>query len=309
MRRIISPVTMIVAILWPIAQNRDTGGSTGNVATMTDAELQRALLKKLIEKTEKENKTDKWWHKWWEWMVPLIISILLSGVAFWFSWQTFSRDKRYKDIEFLGEIDKLLLEHPELGAYEDAKRKQYESSVEVTTPASIKVTGTEKLFFRNSFNCVVTALDKDVNVTIGSGSPQVVKAGSRLPVKGATGIELVVENDAKIDIPSGNNFSLQSLNDKLLDNKIDAFLYYNLNNFEMALNQPYDKSARDCWEEYLAWLYKKSTPFNKMIKDIVQSEYGDIYDQDFIKHIAVTLVKKGCDIQIPPSRKATWNIK
>ena len=202
MRRIISPVTMIVAILWPIAQNRDTGGSTGNVATMTDAELQRALLKKLIEKTEKENKTDKWWHKWWEWMVPLIISILLSGVAFWFSWQTFSRDKRYKDIEFLGEIDKLLLEHPELGAYEDAKRKQYESSVEVTTPASIKVTGTEKLFFRNSFNCVVTALDKDVNVTIGSGSPQVVKAGSRLPVKGATGIELVVENDAKIDIPS-----------------------------------------------------------------------------------------------------------
>jgi len=305
MRKIILPPIMIIPILMSMTPNQVTDDSSGKLELKLKPQLEQALLEKLTEK----EKGKKWWDRWWEWVVPLVVSILLSGVAYWFSWQTYSRDKKYKDIDFVAEIDKLVLEHPELGAYEDAKREQYESSVEITGPASIKVTGTEKLFFKNSFNCLITALDKDVNVTTGSGPTQVIRVGSQVPIKGTTGTELKIENDAKIDILPGNTVSLQSLNDKLLNDKIDAFLYYKLNNFEMALNQPYDESARECWEEYLAWLYRKSTPFNKIIQDIVLTEYGEIYDQDFVKKIVLTLLKKGCDIQIPPSKKAKWDIK
>jgi len=299
MKKVILLLVVILFVLPSMTKSQDKKDSIDR-EIKTDTALQRTLLNKLTEK-EKSNS--------WEWGVPLTTSIVLSLVALWFSWRTYSRDKKYKDLEFIAEVDKLLLEHPELWAYEDAKRKQYESSVEVITPSSIKITGTEKLFFKDSFDCLITALSKDVSVTTGSGDEQIISAGSQVPINGKTSTQLIIENDAKVDILSGNSVILQSLNDKLLDHKIEAFLYYKLNNFEMALKQQNDKSARECWEEYLVYLYKKSTPFNKIIQDIAGPDYGDIYDQDFVREIMLTLIKKGCNIQIAASRKEKLKIK
>jgi hypothetical protein len=291
MRKNILPLIAILpALLHTTQDEKDT---TVKQEMKLDAALHEALLKKLNEK-QKRNR--------WGWFIPLL-SIVFSLVALWFSWKTFSREKKYKDIEFVAEIDKLVLEHPELAAYEDAKREWYESSVEIGTPTSIKIRGTEKLFFKNSFNCTITALDKDVSVTMNSGNKQVITAGNTKRIQGVAETELIIEDSAKVDIKSNNGVALQSLDDKLLDDKIDAFLYYKLNNFEMALNQPYDESARECWEEYLAWLYRKSTRFKNIIQYIVKTDYGKIYDQDFIKKIVFTLRKKGCDIQIPSKKE------
>jgi hypothetical protein len=105
--------------------------------------------------------------------------------------------------------------------------------------------------------------------------------------------EITIRNDVVLHISEGEAI-LQSLDDKLLSDKIDAFCYYKLNNFEMALKQNNDKAAMDCWEEYLVYLYTRSTAFYKIIQSILKTDYGKIYNQDFVKRIKKTLEKKDC---------------
>jgi hypothetical protein len=243
-----------------------------------DSTLQQLLLKKLSE--EKEN-------KWWEWLVPLIASIIFSAAAVWFSWVNYRRDKKYKDLAFISEIDKLLLEHPELWAYEDDKRRKYLSEIKMSTPAKIGISGTEKILIKAPYKFIAIALREDVQVTINWVQQANIPANTSQKFKNTVDAEVTIVGNATLKIKTRNGAILQSLEDKLLDDKLDAFCYYKLNNFELALKGHKANSsnkAAAAWIQYLRFIHAKSERFRNIIAE-VRGPNRQIYNADFVKKI------------------------
>src|SRR5664279_1520121 len=152
-----------------------------------DPALQQLLLKKLSEENE---------NKWWEWLLPLIASIIFSAAAVWFSWVNYSRDKKYKDLAFISEIDTLLVEHPELWAYEDDKRRKYLSEIKISTPAQISISGTEKILINGPYKFIVIAPGEDVQVTLNSSQQVNIPANTSQTFKNTVDAEVTIAGKA-----------------------------------------------------------------------------------------------------------------
>lgn len=264
----------------------------------------------LVEAIKTLGKKDEF--DWWNLAIQalVVVAAIWAGVTALKSLKatnrSIGRDKRYRDLAFIAEVDKLLIEYPELWAYEDAKKEKYESKIEVTGPAKIKITGTEKIFVGQACVFTVTAsAEKDVLV-LGPGINQTIPKGDNGGISLAAAGEITIQNEAVLEFAEKNTIPviLQSAADKLSEGRLDAFCYYKLNNFELALKDQ-DDQAKDCWEEYLAFIYRNSKRFERII-DEVRGTNRKIYNAGFVKQIE-EIIEKKITVQGQPQTAAKKN--
>jgi hypothetical protein len=251
--------------------NQSGNPSAEVVKFKIEPEIQEALLNKL---KDKEN-------KWWEWPATLI-AILLSGLGFFLAWRSFKVDRSYRRLAFLSETDKMQVDHPDVSAFDDERMKVLKSSIEIKAPTVINITGREKIFVKHPYTIKITALLIPVKVEKnGQSCPDIISQKTEEFIETSSSDEFIVENAAKIEIVQSNGLILQSYADKLLEARIQAFCYYKLNNFELAL-KGLEKSDKSPWEEYLKRTNTKSTVFANIVKN-AQTTKRDIFGKKFLE--------------------------
>lgn len=223
---------------------------------------------------------------WWKWFFPLLISIIALTVTV----QNRERDKRYRDLAFLSEIDKMLINDPELwGIYDKYKTAKFsqivvngqttidiknEAAFKISDPGSIKVTGKGEYSF-----------DK-ADMKPVSGNSIAIDGEKLLYLKG----DLVIETNA------GSKISFESKESLDYEGKIRAFAYYKLNNFELALPSAaeYNEERTASWESYIQEVIIKSEVFRGIVLEAIASK---IYNQSFREKLIVMIKKAGFDLQ------------
>lgn len=238
--------------------------------------LQEAILKKL-EEGEKD--------KTIEWLIPLVVSAIFGIAAFFFSQMTMKRDKRYRDLAFIAEVDKLLIEHPELRGYDNNYISKIVAPLTIASPVKLTFKGKEKITIKGTHSFIVTPLNgKTVNISSGNEK----KSFSALDNTSFQNImedkDYEIENDAEIDIRQCSNVIVKPLQDDLTNAKIRSFCYYILNNFELALMHQTRKSIQP-WKNYLKHTYNKSNQFKELVKNAQSKEGKNIFSTEFVKQL------------------------
>jgi hypothetical protein len=237
--------------------------------------LNEAILKKLEEK-EKDKTV--------EWLIPLIVSAIFGISAFYFSQNTMRRDKRYRDLAFTAEVDKLLIEHPELRAYDNDYTVQKRQPLIISAPVTITITGKEKIKITGTHSFEISPLNGDIVKISSDGTTNSFVAADAATYKDiATDKEYEIENNTKIKITQCSNVIILSTQDEITKSKIRAFCYYILNNFELALMH-HDENSIVPWENYLKHTYDKSSQFQELVKK-AQGENKHIFSVDFVKKL------------------------
>ncbi len=270
------------SLLYKQTQINNLDSSSKNVKVFGDSskevvkikiepEIQQALLNKLKDKD----------NKWWEWGAT-ITAILLSGLGFVLAWRSFKVDRSYRRLAFLSETDKMQVDHPDVSAFDDDRMISLKSSIEIIKPTVINVKGREKILIKFPYKIKITALSSPVKVAInGQPDSEISALNSKVFKEISNHSEFDIENDATITIKKSGGIFLQSYEDKLLEARIQAFCYYKLNNFELALTG-LDKRDKGPWEEYLKRTKIKSTVFANIVLN-AQTTKRDIFSKKFLK--------------------------
>lgn len=198
-------------------------------------------------------KEEKWKHVG---DIATSLATLAALIALLISIRALNRGKVYNDLSFLSEVDKMLIEHPELKQFYDHEKKVENMKI---TPASGEVT----VSYLNKENKITEEKIKDVSDFDSS------------KIKSISG-NAIIQIDKK---ETGHSTPSEKEN---TDQKIHGFIYYKLNNFEIALERHHDLQSEEAWVKYMVHSMLLSTAF----RNVVQKESEDIiYSKNFKKKL------------------------
>lgn len=195
-----------------------------------------------------QNKTKEDGWDFWKFLIPLLISI----AAFWLTVRNQRRDKTYKDLAFLSEVDKMMVNNPELWAIYDRGKDKY------------RFTDKESL----EFSIEPLALGLKVK------NNEVVKdISSKEEIEYSKIKDLEIDGKAKLNIEKRvQEVPLTKLEEVRRVDRLRAFCYFKLNNFEWAMERNHDKQIQEAWDNYMIHTVIHSTLF----KNILKKERDDI---------------------------------
>jgi hypothetical protein len=255
----------------------------------------------IVYKKEDELKFVKDW-------LPLIISFLGWAAAIAtlvYIHREYLRNQRHKNLEFLSEVDKMLVNDPKLWAIYDRRRKGILSSAIVTENGNIEITGKEEVNIKGEMDVFAkTHLEIEVNgiVTIKKNggaatqiSPgQIVKlnTGEKINLTALSNTNITLDGTAVIEKTVGSIVRLQDKTDKELDDKLEAFCYYKINNFESVFAEGKKKGkVYETWRYYMVHTIMRSGIFKKTVGEAIN---GKLYEPGYTKLLRefVTMAEK-----------------
>jgi|GEM_PF-2522361 len=223
---------------------------------------------KIETKKSNESITD------WLIVISSLIGLLISGFGFYYVVQTFRKDIQSRNLNYLAELDKILIEHPELWSFYDEFQQSHELNVEFEN-GEIQVSK-EEFSISNGKDLSIKKHDQ-----------------SHLYIDGKIQNDYVLESNDIFNIKVDGNITLSNLgnakisfigtNKKILDSKIRALIYYKMNHYEVFIK---DKKLKEEWKGITKYSMKHSTPFREQLKTMLEERNGNfkgLYLEDTYK--------------------------
>lgn len=262
-----------------------------NLVTIDTASINRLAEK--FNKSQKNFDLTKWF------------SLLLTVIGLPFIYFTFIRTGRFKNFDFLSEVDKQLIANPQLWNIYDKKKNRYNSSPAINLEGDAKMTlnRTENILFEKQIE--LTGIDDGVTITSSDNliTPNgdsvktiaLLKGVSTLIKSSSTKLQ-PLKIDGAATIANCPNLLIRTQTDLEIDDKIEAFCYYKLNNFENVFkNFGWVKHGTvfESWERYLIELMITSTAFNVVVDKAIKRDYlSERFSSRLVKYQAISKALK-----------------
>ncbi len=209
-----------------------------------------------------------------DWLTMLIgaISLLISGLGFYYIIKTFDKDIQNRNLTYLAELDKILIEHPELWTFYDGHNRDLTAMLSIKN-SMIEITDCNETF--------VIENGKDVEIATLNTSSKIFinEILVESPFKIVKNEKIIAKIDGSANIKNINtcDIRIQRLEDKLLNLKLKGLIYYKMNHYEVFIR---DKKLKEEWKGITKYSLANSTVFREQLEDILkkrQSEYKGLY--------------------------------
>lgn len=212
--------------------------------------------------------------------------ILLALIAIIFSYLTLSNDRSYKNLAFLSEVDKMLIENPSLWAIYDENLKEYKSELIIKENSTFKLIGIKTLVCLSSGKLQITPRPK-AKLTYNNKTQEDISSPNSLTLKADE--SLVIDGEVEIQTDEALTLSTSTFDDLKFQGQLKAFCYYKLNNFELALKKLHWFQNKDSWEKYLKDVITKSSKFKNIANDAKNNEIFNKAFRDKLTEICNSL--------------------
>lgn len=197
-----------------------------------------------------------------EWIMA-IAPLLISLAAVWFTIRNRRREKVYKDLAFLTDVDKMMVNDPSLWAIYEKDNLLYSKENKEKVAISVIPANGEKV--KADVDGIASVLSSEMKL-----DPEKIKEAS---IDGA--LTLTIKRNLEEEALSADA-------ELKRQDKLRAFCYFKLNNFEAAVARQYKGDTKKTWTKYMVHTILNSP----MFKNIVKKESIDIiYSEEFKKKL------------------------
>ncbi|MFT3793090.1 hypothetical protein [Flavobacterium sp.] len=212
------------------------------------------------------------------------ISLLINFVGLPLLFLNFRRTGRFKNFDFLSEVDKQLIATPQLWRIYDTKAVKLDSQpiLNLDGHSKMSIKGIENILFKNEITVTgeadETVIKSEKDFIIDGEKQKVffLKKGISVIITPAQDNEQALQIDGAVDLSNCTSLVIEAPLDKEINDKVEAFCYYKLNNFESVFkNFGYFKQGPvfESWERYLIETLITSKPFRKVVGKALKRDY------------------------------------
>lgn len=203
----------------------------------------------------------------WANLAVTALGLLVSTLGFYYVIITFRKDIEMRNLNYVAELDKLLIEYPELWEFFDEHRQNPKARIEFIKNNCDLYAYNDTIELSGGQNTIIDKLQGNIFVRINDipvSIPYKVETNDRLL--------LHIEGDARIShISSEALIRFKSDSARAADHRLRGLVYYKLNHYESFIQQ---KNSMEGWNGYMKYNLKHSTLFRESLEKILRSRYG-----------------------------------